>query len=209
VAYFNINNTQSLFFDYFSLELFFRLVNEGRILNNDNVEDNQLDETFDPPMTLDEASSQLSQKMLAANSNQKEIFQTVVDNSHLCMHIVLGSAGVGKSYLLDLLRLKYTVMGYTVIALAPTGIAARNIRGQTIHRFFGISDEFFNYNAVTVESHFKNHLHKKTILLIDKCSMISLPLLAAMNEALVLVLHFEWDSENFFLLISFSLFLIL
>jgi replication-associated recombination protein RarA len=173
------------------------------------VEENQVDETFDPPMSLDEAASQLSQKMLTANNDQAKIFQTVVDNSHLCMHVILGSAGVGKSYLLDLLRLKYTVMGYTVIALAPTGIAARNIRGQTIHRFFGISDEFFNYNAVTVESHFKNHLHKKTILLIDECSMISLPLLAAMNEALVMVMHFESGNEKVFLLISFSLFLIL
>jgi hypothetical protein len=107
------------------------------------------------------------------------------------MHVVLGSAGVGKSFLLDLFRLKYTLLGYTVVSLAPTGIAARNIRSQTIHRFFGINDEFYNYNDVTVESQVKNHLHKKTILFIDECSIISLPLLSAMNEALVMVMHLE------------------
>lgn len=125
--------------------------------------------------------------MATANSTQRQIFQTIVDNSHLCMHIVLGSAGVGKSYLLDLLRYKYTIMGYTVVALAPTGISARNIGGQTIHRFFGINDEFMNFNPITVEDHFKNHLHKKTILLVDECSMISCALLNCMNEALVQV----------------------
>ena len=46
---------------------------------------------------------------------------------------VTGKAGTGKSTLLDYFR------GYTakkVVVLAPTGVAALNVKGETIHSFF-------------------------------------------------------------------------
>ncbi len=45
---------------------------------------------------------------------------------------ITGKAGTGKSTLLDLFR-KTTAM--QVAVLAPTGVAALNVQGQTIHSF--------------------------------------------------------------------------
>jgi hypothetical protein len=34
----------------------------------------------------------------------------------------------------------YRIHGYHVFKLAPTGVATHNIGGQTIHRFFGMTN---------------------------------------------------------------------
>ena len=47
---------------------------------------------------------------------------------------VTGRAGTGKSTLLDYFR---TITRKNVVVLAPTGVAAVNVSGQTIHSFFG------------------------------------------------------------------------
>ena len=47
---------------------------------------------------------------------------------------VTGKAGTGKSTLLDHYRANAR---RTPVVLAPTGVAALNVRGQTVHRFFG------------------------------------------------------------------------
>lgn len=62
--------------------------------------------------------------------------------------VILGYAGSGKSTLL-----KYIVDRYkkTYAVLAPTGIAALNVGGETIHSFFKFPPRFIDYSAV------KNH----------------------------------------------------
>jgi len=55
---------------------------------------------------------------------------------------VTGRAGTGKSTLLDYFR---TITRKNVVVLAPTGVAAVNVSGQTIHSFFGFRPD------VTVE----------------------------------------------------------
>ena len=51
--------------------------------------------------------------------------------SHL---FITGKAGTGKSTLLEYC---YENCNKNIVLLAPTGVAALNIKGQTIHRFFG------------------------------------------------------------------------
>lgn len=46
---------------------------------------------------------------------------------------ITGKAGTGKSTLLDYFR---RTTGKEMAVLAPTGVAALNIEGQTIHSFF-------------------------------------------------------------------------
>lgn len=46
---------------------------------------------------------------------------------------ITGKAGTGKSTLLSLFR---STTKKRVAVLAPTGIAALNVKGQTIHSFF-------------------------------------------------------------------------
>lgn len=47
---------------------------------------------------------------------------------------VTGRAGTGKSTLLSYFR---ATTAKRIAVLAPTGVAALNVRGQTIHSFFG------------------------------------------------------------------------
>ena len=49
---------------------------------------------------------------------------------------ITGKAGTGKS---TLLNYAYEHTNKRVVLLAPTGVAALNIKGQTIHRFFWFS----------------------------------------------------------------------
>ncbi|MEO1265639.1 MAG: AAA family ATPase, partial [Pseudomonadota bacterium] len=48
---------------------------------------------------------------------------------------VTGRAGTGKSTLLRVLREQ---LGDQAVVVAPTGLAAVNVGGQTIHSFFGL-----------------------------------------------------------------------
>lgn len=51
---------------------------------------------------------------------------------------ITGRAGTGKSTLLSYFREKTS---RSVVVLAPTGVAAVNVRGQTIHSFFGFKPD--------------------------------------------------------------------
>ena len=51
---------------------------------------------------------------------------------------ITGRAGTGKSTLLEYFR---GLTGKKVAVLAPTGVAALNVHGQTIHSFFGFKPD--------------------------------------------------------------------
>jgi len=51
---------------------------------------------------------------------------------------ITGKAGTGKSTLLEYFR---SVTHKKIVVLAPTGVAALNVRGQTIHSFFGFKPD--------------------------------------------------------------------
>ncbi|MBT5503110.1 AAA family ATPase, partial [Candidatus Falkowbacteria bacterium] len=58
----------------------------------------------------------------------------LVENSDRSF-FVTGKAGTGKSTLLEHIRLYNKKKS---VVLAPTGISAINVNGETIHSFFGI-----------------------------------------------------------------------
>ena len=64
---------------------------------------------------------------------------------------ITGRAGTGKSTLLEYFR---SITRKNVVVLAPTGVAAVNISGQTIHSFFGFRPD------VTVE---KSEIRQKSL----------------------------------------------
>lgn len=67
--------------------------------------------------------------------------------------------------------------------MAPTGVAAHNIGGETVHRFFGINNRKSVPNFIKLDEYVK--LYPKTILLIDEYSMISAKLLESINDAAI------------------------
>ncbi len=90
---------------------------------------------------------------------------------------ITGSAGTGKTYLLNLFiaYLKERQIYPTVVA--PTGIAASHLKGQTIHSYFslGIRDSIDeDYIEFMLEKKYLiSRFSKLKILIIDEVSMIS------------------------------------
>ncbi len=86
---------------------------------------------------------------------------------------ITGRAGTGKSTLLQLFR--NTTKKKTVV-LAPTGVAALNVKGQTIHSFFGFPAKPLNKKDIRKRKNRK--LYKNIeVLIIDEISMVRADLL--------------------------------
>ena len=86
---------------------------------------------------------------------------------------ITGKAGTGKSTLLQLFR--NTTRKKTVV-LAPTGIAALNVKGQTIHSFFGFPPKMFDHSDIKKRRN--RRLYKNIdVLIIDEISMVRADLL--------------------------------
>jgi ATP-dependent exoDNAse (exonuclease V) alpha subunit len=98
---------------------------------------------------------------------------------------ITGSAGTGKTYLLNQYTqyLKERRVYPTIVA--PTGIAASHLGGQTIHSFFalGIRDSIDEgYVAFLMEKKYlKTRFSKLKLLIIDEVSMVSPELFSSMD----------------------------
>jgi ATP-dependent exoDNAse (exonuclease V) alpha subunit len=92
------------------------------------------------------------------------------ENRHL---FITGRAGTGKSTLLQLFR--NTTRRKTVV-LAPTGIAALNVGGQTIHSFFGFPPRFLSLNDIKKRRDRRLYQNLE-VLVIDEISMVRADLL--------------------------------
>ncbi len=91
-----------------------------------------------------------------------------------------GKAGTGKSTLLQLFR--GTTRKKTVV-LAPTGIAALNVQGQTIHSFFGFPPRLIQAKDVS-KNFTKKWFNRIEVMVIDEISMVRADLLDAIDRSL-------------------------
>lgn len=97
-------------------------------------------------------------------------FQYVLDTLELTKKslFITGRAGTGKSTLLRLFR---DSTRKKVITLAPTGIVALNIEGQTIHSFFKFPPK--TINRASIRPRRNKRLYKKLdVIIIDEISMV-------------------------------------
>ena len=102
---------------------------------------------------------------------------------------ITGSAGTGKTYLLNLYiqYLKERQIHPTIVA--PTGIAASHLKGQTIHSFFslGIRDTVVDNGYIEFlleKSYLKSRFSKLKVLIIDEVSMVSPEIFSSMDRVL-------------------------
>jgi energy-coupling factor transporter ATP-binding protein EcfA2 len=92
----------------------------------------------------------------------------VMENSNHHVFIT-GKAGTGKSTLLDHFRQNTSK---EVAVLAPTGVAALNIQGQTIHSFFGFKPNITPEKVKKVSGQ-EGYIYKEfDTIIIDEVSMV-------------------------------------
>ena len=89
---------------------------------------------------------------------------------------VTGGAGVGKSFVTNLIVKKLKESGRTVQITASTGIAAVNVNGQTIHSFsgigLGIESKMVLGSKARKNKQIVNRWRATNVLVIDEISMI-------------------------------------
>lgn len=100
---------------------------------------------------------------------------------------ITGKAGTGKSAFLRYF-MKNTRKRYVIIA--PTGVAAQNVEGRTIHSFFhfgrNVNPETLNENRILTEK-----LLKIDMVIIDEISMVRPDLMECVERSLRLNKHCE------------------
>ncbi len=92
-----------------------------------------------------------------------EILENTYDNVFLT-----GKAGTGKSTLIQFFRENTKKK---VIVLAPTGIAALNVKGQTIHSFFKFPPRLLDPKSIRKQNNSRIYADVDTIIL-DEISMV-------------------------------------
>ncbi|HPK09110.1 MAG TPA: AAA family ATPase [Saprospiraceae bacterium] len=90
-----------------------------------------------------------------------------LENTHRS-YFVTGRAGTGKSTLLQIFR---ETSKKRVAVVAPTGIAALNVRGQTIHSFFGFPPRIMQESEIFPRKN-KRMYQLLDTLVIDEISMV-------------------------------------
>lgn len=93
---------------------------------------------------------------------------------------ITGRAGTGKSTLLKCLA---RALGDRCVTLAPTGLAAVNVGGQTIHSFFGFPPRLIRADDIK-RSRNGRVMRKLDVLIIDEVSMVRSDLMWAIDHAL-------------------------
>lgn len=93
---------------------------------------------------------------------------------------VTGRAGTGKSTLLRALR---DSIAEEMVVLAPTGLAAVNVGGQTIHSFFGLPPRLVRAEDIR-RSRNGSLMRKLKLIVIDEVSMVRSDLMWAIDQSL-------------------------
>ncbi|WP_236980650.1 ATP-dependent DNA helicase [Membranihabitans maritimus] len=100
-----------------------------------------------------------------------EQFNAIIDeleNSGNTPYFITGRAGTGKSTLLRLFRQSSRKK---IVVLAPTGIAALHVGGQTIHSFFRFPPRLLSPSEIK-RSKNKKLINSLDIIVIDEISMV-------------------------------------
>ena len=121
------------------------------------------------------------------NAQQRQVFDAV--QQHMQQHdappismLVLGTAGTGKSFLINCLR---QLLQNTVTILAPTGVAAANIHGATLHSHLQFANlcTFAQLRGPALQR-LQDKFASTRYLIIDEVSMIGCNMLNSINKRL-------------------------
>ena len=94
---------------------------------------------------------------------------------------ITGKAGTGKSTLLEYFR---TITRKKIAVLAPTGVAALNVQGQTIHSFFRFRPDITPDTVKKLGRKKENIYTKLDAIVIDEISMVRADLMDCVDRFL-------------------------
>ncbi len=115
----------------------------------------------------------------ALSAEQAAVFETIEGTRENIF--VTGRAGTGKSTLLN--HLSWNTAKQLVIA-APTGVAALNVGGQTIHSLFRLPIGVIADHDIEQNADLRKLLNTIDTLVIDEVSMVNADLLDAVDRSL-------------------------
>lgn len=127
-----------------------------------------------------QSSEALKVKMLLSRKpdtcfDSSDVLQQVLSSFYKFKFILVsGKAGTGKSYLLQRLRRALTELNLRVVVAAPTGVAAVNVSGTTLHSWLGMGLASDSTEELKKKLTFKakSSLKGTDVLLIDEISMV-------------------------------------
>lgn len=164
-------------------------------LNSDNQERIEVLETIEQQII---AAADCSKDSVPDKDNpevrlddEQSFARKEMEKSHRNFFIT-GKAGTGKSFLLDAFR-KTTSKKH--IVLAPTGIAALNVKGATLHSTFGYDNlskldiDSISENTIQLKSEKKKILQSVNTIIIDEISMVSADTFEKIDRILKVINH--------------------
>lgn len=116
---------------------------------------------------------------ITLSDEQKKVFE-LIESTKSTVYIT-GKAGTGKSVLLEYF-VKNTSKSVAVVA--PTGVAALNVGGQTIHSFFKLAPDILDPKQIQVDYKTRELLRHVDVIVIDEVSMVRVDLMEAINAKL-------------------------
>jgi ATP-dependent DNA helicase PIF1 len=105
------------------------------------------------------------------NERERQVINLLQKNRFV---LVSGEAGTGKSFLLKSLNQALQKIYDKVVLCAPTGVAAINVGGTTLHSWFGMGLASEDVSVLKKRVNFKTQLNLRTtqVLMIDEISMV-------------------------------------
>lgn len=133
--------------------------------------------------TVQDSVPQEYEETFQLGDEQQYIFD-LIENSKRNFFIT-GRAGTGKSVLL---RHFVRNTSKRVIVLAPTGVAAINIHGQTLHSFFAFDHSALDPSSVWINVETAQILRNIDAFIIDEISMVRSDVMECVNRKFQLAL---------------------
>lgn len=142
-----------------------------------NKKENRNLRPYSSPIRLNEKRAEIEDVKL--NDEQQKIFDTI-ENGNENVYIT-GKAGTGKSTLLQYFHYKSKKR---LVVVAPTGIAALNVGGQTINSLFRIPPGFITKDKLRIDDDTALLLRNIDAVVIDEISMVRVDLMDAIDHVL-------------------------
>lgn len=156
-------------------------------INGDNNESTKLHKQIENITTIKKDSTKLNvtenfkynkEQEIVLSKEQSEIFKKM-EHTNENMFIT-GKAGTGKSYVLKYFKNKTQKK---VLYTAPTGIAALNIEGVTLHSAFGYKNLTEDANII-LSNNMRELFSKLDTVVIDEISMVRVDVFNQINKIL-------------------------